>query len=93
MRLIIAMIAVLISPLASNCDAATKRSHAARSQFQRMSRCPATGKTHGACPGYVVDHINPLCAGGADVPSNMQWQTAAAAKVKDREERHQCARR
>ena len=43
-------------------------------------------------PGYVVDHIVPLCAGGADAPSNMQWQTVDAAKVKDRQERAMCAR-
>jgi hypothetical protein len=53
--------------------------------------CPANGKTRGACPGYVVDHIKPLCAGGRDHPSNMQWQTRAEAKVKDREERKMCA--
>jgi hypothetical protein len=34
-------------------------------------------------PGYVVDHIKPLACGGADAPSNTQWQTIAEAKVKD----------
>jgi hypothetical protein len=38
----------------------------------------------GACPGYVVDHIIPLKRGGADEPANMQWQTVAEAKAKDR---------
>jgi hypothetical protein len=37
--------------------------------------------------GYVVDHIVPLECGGADVPSNMQWQTVQEAKIKDRSER------
>jgi hypothetical protein len=55
--------------------------------------CPSTGKTRGACPGYVVDHVTPLCAGGADRPSNMQWQTVSAAKIKDRDERAQCVHR
>jgi len=51
-----------------------------------------TGYPHGR-PGYVVDHIVPLCAGGADAPSNMQWQTVEEGKVKDRQERAMCARR
>ena len=45
--------------------------------------CPATGKSYGACKGYVIDHIKPLQRGGADDPSNMQWQTTAA-KAKDK---------
>ena len=59
--------------------------------FMKKHPCPANGKTSGGCPGYVVDHIKPLCARGADRPSNMQWQTKAAAKAKDREERAQRA--
>ena len=38
--------------------------------------CPSTGKT--------VDHVQALKHGGADSPSNMQWQTKAEAKAKDR---------
>jgi hypothetical protein len=33
-----------------------------------------------------VDHVQALKHGGADSPSNMQWQTTAAAKAKDRTE-------
>ena len=46
--------------------------------------CPATGKTTGACKGYVIDHVVPLKRGGTDAPANMQWQTTAAAKAKDK---------
>ena len=45
-----------------------------------------SGYPHGR-PGYVVDHIVPLAKGGKDVPSNMQWQTIAEARAKDRVER------
>ena len=63
-----------------------KRSREARDDFMRR-----TGYPRGR-PGYVIDHIVPLCAGGADAPSNMQWQTVEAAKAKDRQERAECSR-
>jgi hypothetical protein len=63
-----------------------KRSAAARDAFKRSHPCPSTGRSSGACPGYVIDHIKPLKRGGADDPTNMQWQTTAAAKAKDRVE-------
>jgi len=60
------------------------RSPQALQQFKKANPCPATGKTYGSCRGYVVDHVMPLKRGGADAPSNMQWQTKADAKAKDR---------
>ena len=62
------------------------RSREARAEFKREHPCPSTGKGSGACPGYVVDHVEPLKRGGADSPENMQWQTKEAAKAKDRTE-------
>ncbi len=62
------------------------RSSTARAEFERSHHCPSTGKATGACPGYVVDHVKPLKRGGADVPSNMRWQTTEQAKAKDRVE-------
>lgn len=63
-----------------------KRSAAAKHAFERWQPCPSTGKTSGRCPGYIVDHVKPLECGGPDDPSNMQWQTVAAAKAKDKTE-------
>ena len=70
-----------------DADARQPRSHSAKATFQRLYHCPSTGKARGPCPGYVIDHVTPLCAGGADDPLNMQWQTIREAKIKDREER------
>jgi len=38
------------------------------------------------CAGYVVDPVKPLKRGGADDPSNIQWQSEADAKAKDKTE-------
>ncbi len=60
------------------------RSSSARHQFME-----STGYPNGR-PGYVVDHRIPLACGGADSPSNMQWQSVADGKAKDRTERSGC---
>lgn len=61
-----------------------KRSEAAKLAFRHRSPCPSTGRVYGPCPGYVIDHVRALKHGGADSPNNMQWQTVAEAKAKDR---------
>jgi hypothetical protein len=65
-----------------------RRSAAAKNAFKREHPCPSNGHTSGSCPGYVIDHVKPLECGGADAPFNMQWQTVAEGKAKDRTERY-----
>jgi hypothetical protein len=85
----LAALSLLVALAAVAADRAP-RSPAAKAAFQRENPCPSTGQRRGACPGYVIDHVDPLCNGGADDSSNMQWQTVEAAKVKDHAERQLC---
>ena len=66
------------APGARGSDGRLVRSEAAKREFMRD-----TGYPHGR-PGYVVDHITPLKRDGCDCPANMQWQTVAEAKAKDK---------
>jgi hypothetical protein len=50
----------------------------------------ATGYPHGR-PGHLIDHVIPLCAGGADALTNLQWQERRASYRKDVYERQLCA--
>lgn len=94
MRLLASLLALaLLGSIAADGQAKPPRSNSAVAAFKRANPCPSTGKASTApCPGHIVDHITPLCAGGADDPSNMQWQTTEAAREKDREEKRACAR-
>jgi hypothetical protein len=59
--LIIALAVALACPVP--LSAKEYRSRDVTREFQREHPCPSTGKTTGACPGYVRDHIWPLaCA-------------------------------
>lgn len=67
-------LSLLVSALALGAvSLATERSAKAVLAFKRANPCPATSLRQGACPGWEVDHVVPLCAGGPDDPSNMQW--------------------
>lgn len=62
------------------------RSQRALRQFRHLHPCPG-GPDAGSmrrCTGYVIDHVCPLACCGKDAPSNMQWQTVADGKAKDK---------
>jgi hypothetical protein len=80
-RVVLALI-LMVLPAVSSAD--LPRSSAAAQRFRVM-----TGHPHG-WKGHVVDHQIPLCAGGLDAPSNMQWQTSASSYAKDGFERALC---
>lgn len=70
---------------------AAAKARAKRSRAVHRAFLKQTGYPHGR-PGYVVDHVVPLACGGRDAPENLQWQTKAEAKAKDRVERRGCGR-
>ena len=82
--------ALVLALMVTNANAETHRSQKAKNLFKYTHPCPATNRNKGSCPGYIIDHIKPLSCGGADDPSNMQWQTKAEAKDKDKWERKGC---
>jgi len=76
--------------MALPADAKSQPSKAAVAEFKRANPCPATGQAQGACPGYRVDHIVPLCAEGEDVAANLQWQAVADTRENARWTREYC---
>jgi hypothetical protein len=86
-------LALIAAVAAVGAEARTPRSREVPMQFQREHPCPSTGRAYGGCPGYIRDHIVPLCANGADATWNMQWQTKQAAAAKDEWERSICRHR
>ena len=78
----------------SHPHAYSPRSHKSshpRSEEAKRDFMKETGHARG-WPGHVVDHVVPLACGGADDPSNMQWQTVEESKAKDKVERKGCSR-
>ncbi|WP_235276376.1 HNH endonuclease signature motif containing protein [Methylotenera sp. N17] len=84
------LILVLSTLVSLPVEAESNRSYKAKKAFKIDNPCPTTGRTKGSCPNYVIDHIKPLACGGSDTPENMQWQTKAEAKAKDKWERKEC---
>ena len=82
--------ALIAAVLLSSPADATQRSRSAVAEFKRANPCPVNGQARGPCPGWEVDHIEPLKCGGADRPGNMQWLTVAEHRVKTRYEVRWC---
>jgi hypothetical protein len=81
------VMALLFSAVA---HARIQRSAAEVLAFKRANPCPSTQLRRDACPGYQVDHVMPLCAGGADKTENLQWLTVADHRVKTQKDLRVC---
>lgn len=71
---------VLFVITVSVASASTCRSSKFKHQFDIEQGYPKGRK------GFIVDHICALAQGGIDSPKNMQYQTLAESKIKDRVE-------
>lgn len=69
---------------ATDAHARIPRSSSVVSEFKRLYPCPVNGARRGPCPGHQVDHISPLCSGGADQVDNLQWLTVQEHRDKTR---------
>lgn len=81
------------TPVATSVDEAKQRLARSRKEvrlFRSKNPCPATGEIQPTCKGFVVDHVKPKCAGGEDKITNMQYQSVAQAKKKDKIEIAYC---
>lgn len=87
------LFAIAFGLVVYSASASPGRSSAAVAAFKRISPCPETGATRGACPGWQIDHVTPLKCGGPDHPSNMQWLTIEQHKAKTKAEAKLCRRR
>jgi len=88
----ILILAAVASPVVSygvyqaNDKSYLKRSATVKKHFKQQTICPTTGTYTQKCNGYVVDHIIPLKCRGKDAIENLQYQTIAEGKKKDRYE-------
>lgn len=76
--------------LQRDLDGKLHRSQSTLIKFQKIYPCPSTGKTSGSCPGFVKDHIQPLCANGKDVPTNLMWSEHDWSVLRDKQEWRLC---
>ena len=85
-----AAVRALFLALVSFTAAGADRSRSLRAEFQRLNPCPSTGETRGACYGFEVDHLQPICAGGRDEMDNLQWLSIEAHREKTRRDVAAC---
>ncbi len=87
-----AIILIAACALSTGASAEYARSKKVLREFVKLRACPATGLHRLPCPGWHMDHIIPLCAGGADSAENLQWLTREDHKAKTRIDVRECRR-
>lgn len=91
-RIVAALICMGLFAFHSGADARIPRDRAEVRAFRAENACPSTGLIRGACPGFEVDHVMALCAGGADKRENMQWLSKENHRFKTVVDVRECRR-
>jgi len=91
MRLAILLIAAL--SISTGANAKIERSHAVRHAFVKEQACPSTGRHRLPCPGWQIDHVQPLKCNGPDNTANLQWLTVEDHKAKTKREARLCRKK
>lgn len=86
MSVLLLLLALCPCPVKRDAAGQILRNYAELYAFKKASGYPR-GR-----PGFVVDHVVPLCACGSDTRDNMTWARADSAKVKDKLEIAACRR-
>lgn len=76
---------ILTLLLSHSAEGGVKRNPAVVREFRKLHPCPY------AKTDCIADHVWPLCAGGKDAVSNLQWETRDESYRKDVWERRLCA--
>lgn len=85
-----AIILIAACTISTGVSAEYARSKAALRAFVKLQACPSTGLHKFPCPGWQVDHVDPLKCLGLDDPENMQWLTVEEHKAKTKREARVC---
>lgn len=89
-KLILSLVLLMFTSVSFAITKPPARSKAAINAFVKQNACPGTGLHKLPCKGFIIDHKKAIACGGLDKPINMQWQTVAEAKAKDKVERIGC---
>lgn len=88
--LAIALGSTTLLTVSAPADADDSRATSVMQAFRQGHPCPATGSLRGKCPGYVVDHVEPLCAGSSETADGLQWQTLSQVTAKNGWDQQYC---
>lgn len=61
-----------------------------RTLFEKLTPCPGKKIGEDICTGYIMVYVDPLCNGGKDSPTNVNWLPMLDLKNKQRHDQTIC---